>query len=86
VTFTPRLHTPLGKDAGAVELKRVVDEGTAEQVAADENATASEAGLGGEGIGGSQMAGGGVVCGDAHGPTMDESPCPLPGLVPLMLS
>ena len=66
----------VGDDPVPVEDEGVVDERAAEHVAADEDPLVAEAGLGDQGIGGAQVAGGGHVGRDPGGERGHERPRP----------
>ncbi len=66
--------------AGVVELEGVVDEGSAEKVTPDQNATPTEPCFGRERIGGTEMPRGGLMRGNAHGPKYE--PVTLPASLP----
>src|ERR1039457_272993 len=71
-------HVGIRQESASIELEGVVDEGTTEQVTSDEDAAPTEPGFGREGVGGTEMPGGGLVCGDAHEQKMVRSPCGTP--------
>ncbi len=65
-------HVRVGDDSLPVEGEGVVDEGTAEQVAADEDTVTAQTGLGHQRIGGAQVTGGGHMSGDARSELHDR--------------